>query len=55
MNGHGVLHRADGYVYEGNWSNGEESGDGEAEYPNGAVFKGVFVHGGIGSSGELNS
>ena len=35
----------DGFVYEGQWENGESSGQGVATYANGDVYEGTFLNG----------
>ena len=42
-NGHGVLTFADGTIVEGNFSDGDVSGEAVIQYPNGIVYRGPVV------------
>ena len=51
-NGQGAYTMPTGYTYEGQWLNGEISGQGIAKYPDGSVYEGTFLNGrpnGLGS------
>ena len=45
MHGHAVYKHADGEVYEGEYRDGKENGQGTYKWPSGAIYQGEFKDG----------